>query len=106
MSGEALSAELSSIAYPRPDGIDEPVEAASFVDGVPGFIRDVNRAQLLTIRKQLVAGIRFLDFRVDEENDVWYGLATLRTKQSATDFLQDVKTFLDEHPDESTCFVD
>jgi hypothetical protein len=77
--------------------------------GAGGFIRDQAHTQGLSMRGQLEAGARFIDFRVmytagpgsgSLAAHDWYSLHLVETNQKSMAYLQELRDFLVEHPAE------
>ena len=63
------------------------------------FIRQQAITQKLSVTEQLDAGIRFLDFRImQEDSESWRSLHFLESYGLALDYLKEVRTWMDAHP--------
>ncbi len=79
---------------------------------VEEFIRLQAQAQKLDIVQQLDNGVRFIDFRimrerlvyVDDDNDGnsndWFSIHCMQSTRPALDYLQSIRTWMDDHPSE------
>ena len=79
------------------------VEPKSILD----FIRQQAQTQALDIVAQLNNGIRFIDFRimfeyssVSNNKKDWYSVHFLQTIKKASSYFEEIKKWLDEHPQE------
>jgi len=77
--------------------------------GVGSFIKTQAQTQGLSMRGQLEAGVRFVDFRVTHtaapnkpstSKKDWYSLHMVQSNNKALTYLQQAKDFLDNHPSE------
>lgn len=70
-----------------------------------GWIRKQAHSQTLTLTEQLDNGIRFIDFRTMLTNKSfqpkdWYGLHFVQTQKKAMEYLQEIHTWIVNHPSE------
>jgi hypothetical protein len=71
------------------------------------FLRDQAKTQGLNITEQLNSGMRFVDFRLVWSKGPqkftpydWYSLHLVQTNQKALVYFQEIRTWLDSHPNE------
>jgi hypothetical protein len=77
------------------------------VKQVGEFIKDQAQTQGLSMKQQLEAGMRFIDFRImysaapkSVGTHDWYCLHLVESNNKAISYLQQAKDFLDSHPNE------
>jgi hypothetical protein len=109
-SHDSLSYDLSLVV--SDDGIDNLTQLAKLLHSLgmfqilPGdleeFFRMQAKTQQLTVTQQLDNGIRFLDIRIMWEQDKkeWYSIHFMQSKRPALEYLQQIRTWLDQHPHE------
>lgn len=109
---DSLSYDLSLTV--STDGIDNFKRLAQLLHTLSGgmlhvlpgeleeFFRMQGKTQQLTIPQQLDNGIRFLDFRLMWEPDKshWYSIHFMQSNRPAEQYLQQIRTWLDQHPQE------
>jgi hypothetical protein len=93
-------------------GIDGSPNLAEFLHdaydnlppGVEDYIRQQGRCQDLDVKLQLENGIRFLDARLmyeySDEHPTWHSLHMIETYSEMTEFLVDIREWMDAHPSE------
>ena len=87
-------------------GIDDYPELAKILNKfgsvpfVTDFIRSQAQTQVLNITEQLNSGLRFVDFRIMYTAGDWRCLHMLQTKRLASDYLKEIRAWLDAHPKE------
>jgi len=88
----------------------EPIVGAV---GAGDFIREQAQTQGLSMKAQLEAGIRFVDFRIIQTaapdapstaTKDWYCLHLVESNRKSMVYLQQAKDFLDSHPEEVLVF--
>ena len=103
-----LSLEISDDGLERFDQLNRLLHAFSggTIQLLPGeledFLRDQSKTQRLNITEQLNGGVRFLDIRIimEQEGHAWYGVHFMQTKQPVMDYLEQIRQWLDDHPQE------
>lgn len=77
-----------------------------FASLTPGkWIRSEAHTQGLNVTAQLDNGMRYVDFRIMEDNssktvDQWYSLHFVQSNHLALDYLRQIRTWVDAHPQE------
>ncbi len=93
-------------------GVDGHDEFAEFLhdfsilipNGIENFIREQAITQKYNITGQLTGGVRFIDFRIMKEYDSkkkeWRSLHFLQSNKLVLDYMKEIRTFVDTHPQE------
>lgn len=108
---DTLTYDLSTTISDGAEDISQVISSLlhDFGFGIGGFIRNQSRTHQMSITEQLNSGVRFLDIRVEftappkeasfRKHD-WYAIHFVESRQTAMEYLKEVRLWLDAHPTE------